>query len=246
MTIVDCTEAIRLNPIIGRTFIVRANAYRNIGQDEKAMADYTQAIKLLPNDSYAFISRGLAYHHKARFDLAIADYNEAIRFAPQWGRPYLEGVCKWLFWDLQQARTNCLVFPGFPRCRAAIDCSRSIYDEGPLGFAVKNGHPAREKRTPITNKTYGESWSQTSAHAKNPSVFCGGKAFANSLLDRGRAFLHKGELLKAISDFTECIRREPQNATAYEGRSCAYNALGDKTKAEKDKHNADELQVYQR
>ena len=105
-----------------------------------------------------------------------------IIYHGDWTAKTLEGVCKWLFWDLQQARTNCLVFPGFPRCRAAIDCSRSIYDEGPLGFAVKNGHPAREKRTPITNKTYGESWSQTSAHAKNPSVFCGGKAFANSLL----------------------------------------------------------------
>ena len=43
-----------------------------------------------------------------------------------------------------------------------------------------------------------------------------------------------GQYDRAIADYTEAIRINPNDATAYNNRGVAYEKKGDKTKAEKD------------
>ena len=56
-----------------------------------------------------------------------------------------------------------------------------------------------------------------------------------------RQYRAKGENDKAIADYTEAIRLEPENAQAYHGRGSAYEAKGDHKRAEADFAEAKKL-----
>jgi Flp pilus assembly protein TadD len=51
---------------------------------------------------------------------------------------------------------------------------------------------------------------------------------------RGTTYASKGNWDKAIADFTEAIRLDPQCARAYGGRGFAYEQKGETSKAEAD------------
>ena len=53
-------------------------------------------------------------------------------------------------------------------------------------------------------------------------------------LERGMAYARRGELDRAISDFTESIRLDPANAAAFYNRSLAYRAKGEHDRARAD------------
>ena len=51
---------------------------------------------------------------------------------------------------------------------------------------------------------------------------------------RGDTYCYMGEFDKAVAEYTEAIRLDPQNAGAYFGRGFAYEKEGDNAKAEED------------
>jgi tetratricopeptide (TPR) repeat protein len=58
---------------------------------------------------------------------------------------------------------------------------------------------------------------------------------------RGRAYASKGELDKAIADYTTVIRQNPRDFDAYSARATAYEKKGDKAKAEADRAKEEKL-----
>ena len=64
---------------LATAYRARAEAYRQKGQFERAIADYSEAIRLNPTYAVAFHERGSAYNAKGDSDKALADLNEAIR-----------------------------------------------------------------------------------------------------------------------------------------------------------------------
>ena len=60
---------------------------------------------------------------------------------------------------------------------------------------------------------------------------------------RGCAWVEKGELDKAITDFNEAIRLDPKDADAYHNRAIYYGQIiGNRAKAALDKQKAIELE----
>ena len=115
--IADFTEAIRLDPTVADAYSGRGCCYARTGEDDKAIADFTEAIRLDPNSAGAYYNRGLVlrsrranttrpsptsprpsgsirqmrsayygrgacYSEKGEHDKAIADFTEAIRLDP--------------------------------------------------------------------------------------------------------------------------------------------------------------------
>jgi Tfp pilus assembly protein PilF len=52
--------------------------------------------------------------------------------------------------------------------------------------------------------------------------------------NRGAMWFEKGEYAKAIQDFTEAIRLDPQNADTFDMRGQAWEKKGEANKADKD------------
>ena len=64
--------------------------------------------------------------------------------------------------------------------------------------------------------------------------------------NRGRAYYAKGDYGRAISDYSEAIRRKPDNAVAWRNRGIAYKELGDDAKSKADFLKAEELEAKAR
>jgi tetratricopeptide (TPR) repeat protein len=66
-------------------------------------------------------------------------------------------------------------------------------------------------------------------------------AYVDAFANRGNAHRRKGDLQKAIADYTEAIRLEPKLAPVYQERAEVYRALGETNKAARDERKAQEL-----
>ena len=75
-------------PTLAGAYCMRALAYAQKKDLDKAVADYSEAIRLDPNLANAFCGRGLTYAVKGDLDAARADYTEAIRIDPNCADAY--------------------------------------------------------------------------------------------------------------------------------------------------------------
>jgi tetratricopeptide (TPR) repeat protein len=70
--------------------------------------------------------------------------------------------------------------------------------------------------------------------AKSGITLSDDRAYADYFYGRGSAYQGKGDLERAIADFTEAIRLQPRHAIAYASRATAYEARGERDRAAAD------------
>ena len=63
-------------------YIVRAEVYVGLGENEKALADFTSAIKETPDDADVYEKRANLYYYIDKYDLADKDYQKIISIDP--------------------------------------------------------------------------------------------------------------------------------------------------------------------
>lgn len=63
-------------------YIVRAEVYAGLEENEKALADFTSAIKETPDDADIYEKRANLYYYMNRYDLADRDYQKIISIDP--------------------------------------------------------------------------------------------------------------------------------------------------------------------
>jgi tetratricopeptide (TPR) repeat protein len=66
----------------------RGRAWKERGENEKALADLSEAIRLDPDRSAYFSNRGIVYDRLEEYDRAISDYNEGLRRDPMDAQTY--------------------------------------------------------------------------------------------------------------------------------------------------------------
>jgi tetratricopeptide (TPR) repeat protein len=87
--VIDCTEAIRLNPQLIEAYNYRGLSYHYGREDyDKAIADFTEALHLNPEFAEAYNNRAASYNKKKEYSQAISDYTETIRLNPENGSAY--------------------------------------------------------------------------------------------------------------------------------------------------------------
>jgi tetratricopeptide (TPR) repeat protein len=80
--VLDCQDAIRLNPKTPAWHIARAIGLAAQKEWGKAVAGYDEAIRLDPKSARAFNFRGNAWLNQGDRDKAAADFTEAVRLEP--------------------------------------------------------------------------------------------------------------------------------------------------------------------
>jgi tetratricopeptide (TPR) repeat protein len=224
--IADCTEAIRLDPNYALAYWTRGEAFRLKGQYDNAIANCTETIRFDPNNALAYWTRGEAFRMTGQYDNAVSDCTEAIRLDPNY---------TWAYWTRGEAFN----------LKGQYDNAVSDYNE-----AIRldpNNALAYEKRGEVFNL----KGQYDNAIADCTEAIRLAPHFADAYTYRGIAYLEKRKIaiqnlngldaLKrenweydmAISDFTEAIRLNPNDAMAYFRRGFVYTKKDLETNEEK-------------
>jgi len=78
----DLNRAIKLDPKVVKTYILRGQAYLFLNEYQRAIKDFDRAIKLNPNYAKAYGLRGEAYHLLNDYQQAIKDFGSALKLDP--------------------------------------------------------------------------------------------------------------------------------------------------------------------
>ena len=86
--IVEATAALDRDPSLLQAWLVRATAFRNLGQLDAAIASYRRAIELRPGIASVSNNLGNALYDNGDLDSAIACYRRAIELRPAFAEAY--------------------------------------------------------------------------------------------------------------------------------------------------------------
>ena len=162
----------------------RGNAWYNKKEFDKAIADYTEAIRLDPEYAMAYNNRGRAWQQKGEFDKAIADYTEAIRLDPKDAAAYSNRGNAW--------------------------ATKKDFDQGHR--RLQRGDPARPRdaRAYITEAMPGTRRGSSTRPSPTTPRRSGSIPTTSRLNSRGYAWYAKHDYDKAIADYAEVIRLDPE------------------------------------
>jgi tetratricopeptide (TPR) repeat protein len=84
----DFTQSIRLDPAYVNAYMNRGVTYAELGRHGEALVDYGQAVRLDPSYPHAYLNRGNACAALGRHQEALAHYGQAIRLDPSLAKAY--------------------------------------------------------------------------------------------------------------------------------------------------------------
>ena len=170
---------------------------------EKAIADYDESIRLGPSKGLAYLNRGLAWFHKDECDKAIADYTEAIRLDPI---------------DVQRGslRTSAYNLRGRERQeKGETDAAIADFNEA-IRLDPERRHRLPQPRARVERQ--GRTTTRPSPTTPRPSGSTPSAAYVYSIAAMRGSMKQKYD--KAIADYTEAIRLDPEDPVAYYHRGC--------------------------
>jgi tetratricopeptide (TPR) repeat protein len=203
--IADYTQAIRLDPNLAVAYILRGNAYSEKGNIDQDIADCTQAIRIDPNLTVAYYSRGNGYLLKRDYNRAIADYTQAIHLDPNFANVYsTRGYAYYNKGDYD---------------RAIADFTQAIL-LNPNDAVVYNNHGHTYYGNVDYNRAFAAGWLNPN---NNIAYYYRGLAYFR----HGVVNDNKGDYDRAIADYTQALRLDPNDANAYYWRGYVYSNKGD-------------------
>lgn len=181
-------------------YFYRGNAYLPKGDYDRALVDLNQSIKLQPTLAEAYANRALVHMVKNDYTQALADANQAVKLKP----------------DLAIAHNN----------RGVIYATTSNYDRAIADFSQTLKlipETSNTARSDLTNSSQLRSFNLNDNREIPIAGF-----LATDLSDylvyvnRGFAYLSKGDYDRALADFNQAIQLQPDSATFYIMRGEIY------------------------
>jgi Tfp pilus assembly protein PilF len=198
------------------SLIIKVRELNEQKQFEEAIRLATDAIRLDPAWSRAYFERGYAYYFKRDIESAISDFTSAINFNQEFREAYnMRGSAGLLKKDYKNAKRDFTIVIRLDPNRPLAYCGVGLAEAGLGDFdsAISNF---------------------TEALRLNPNLEI-------ALFERGQVYAIKKEYRKAIADYTKFISIAPNQEKAYYARASAYESVGDKELAEKDRQTAKAL-----
>jgi tetratricopeptide (TPR) repeat protein len=254
----DFTAALRDDPQSANAYIGRGYALYRTNQIDKALADLNQAIRLDANSGFAYYYRGLIFYNRKEFERALRDVDEAVRCSPESADPLiLRGLCYLDQNDLDRALVS---FDGAistnPTRADAYQQRSDFYAR--KGDREKSKHDAEEAirlksasvssasiESPATsyrvvfdqqNQAYLAGHYDRAVDLSNQILRMNLTAAQASIavMRRGNSYFLKGDLNHAFQDYSEAIKLNPRNETAYCNRGGDLEAQGREKEALQD------------
>jgi tetratricopeptide (TPR) repeat protein len=219
------TAAVTLFPGYERLYINRADAYARSGDYGKALEDLDKALALRPDSREAYLNRGVYHSRRGDYRSSIESYTKAIELFPQEGQFYNNRAFAYLMMrDFQQGLQDVdraiALDPHFfaariNKCQALLSLKnyREAAEECSKAIDIK---PA-DDRTLMAKETYLSRLDADSATSLRYDI---------AYYTRGVAYLGEGEKQKAMGDFDQALRLNPQFQEAYVRRGVAFGEAG--------------------
>jgi tetratricopeptide (TPR) repeat protein/transglutaminase-like putative cysteine protease len=188
-------------PNLAKAYNARAQVYRNMGDQLKAVADFTQSLNLQPDMYGSLVDRGTAYTILRRWERADADFKQAIQLRANLVQAY-------------DARAYSYLIRGL-LWRAVEDCDTAIRlaPRTTLCYAYRG-----RIRYLIADFEHGIA-DGTEAIRIQP-------AESGPHVNRGLNYLALAQYGNAVADFDEAIKLSPRNTDALFARGVAKIRLG--------------------
>jgi tetratricopeptide (TPR) repeat protein len=193
-------------PVRARAYNNRANAYKDRGKADQAIADYGEALRLDPKLAIAYYNRGNTYQDKGDAARALADFTDAIRLDPKDASAF-------------SSRGNAYQERG-DFDRALADYNNAIRaNPGAFGAFVNRGI------------VYDHKGDLDRAIADYSKAIRLNLQATFAYYDRGNSYRRKGDTDRALADYSEAIKLDPKFQAAYNNRGVTYRGNGDFDKA---------------
>lgn len=204
------SKVIEINNKNKHAFYNRGLCYLYQFELEKAIFDFTEVINLDPKNPDAFNNRGLSFIYIGLPDSALKDLNQAISLDNNFIEAYIN------------------------RATALIELQN--YDQAikDLSFAIKN-----DPKNPSPFNEQGRIYYKKKEYKKAITSFS--KAIELGMkspvvyYNRGNAYFRNRQFKKAIDDYSIVLKSDTTNLEALNNRALAYDSLGMKDLADKDR-----------
>lgn len=225
--IADFNQAIILDPNDNLAFYNRGLYYEKKGDYTKAIADYTQAILLNPNDADSFFRRGNLHYNKGDLDRAIADCTQAILLNPNsanyyFGRGYVYIQQK----KYTQARSDInkalQLDPNNSDAKRYDAELRKIEQQQPQKATTS---AAQSQNLQTLRASAVAAYNERGDYNDAINLFTQViqlEPEAGNYFGRGMSYYVIQDSDRAIADFTQTIRLDPNFTDAYKYRGVVY------------------------
>ena len=191
LAVAVCSRAIESRQFTGRSLARmharRGGAYQALGDTKRALADYNASMRIDPTYPASYLNRGNAWFHGGDFDRAFADYDQAIKLDPKYQAAYGNRGSAW---------------------GSKGDFDRAIADfDQAIKLDPKDADAYYGRGRALGGK--GTSTGPWRTITKRSSSIRNMRA---PTYNRGSAWGNKGDLDRAIADYNQAIRLDPEES----------------------------------
>ncbi len=262
--IADFNRAVEIDPNYADGFNNRGFAWFQAAMDKNALADFNRTIELKPDFVNAYNNRGMLRMKLQQFQAAADDFSEAIRLDEANIKHYqnrrtayqqlgltnqADADAERIKWLVRLSQINTVVSQNPDRPDAYIERANHLADGGRHEIALTNFEQAinvaPERSTAWTSRAkywleQGEARKALEDATKAiEKAEASEQEFSHEAYSiRGDAWFQLGKFDKAIADYSQAKRIDPQVAQAYLKRANLRNQQGDTNGAQADYQQA--------
>jgi tetratricopeptide (TPR) repeat protein len=217
----DYSEVLRRDQNAGQVYFNRGLIYLQRKEWTKAVADFSESIRCEPEQSYAYFDRGSALAELGELDGALASLDAAISMNPTLAEAYqVRATVHRKRGELERARTDELM--------AAKLAPRTPSIVGPI---PSGADLLAEARLAETSGRYDEAIDlcDKALETKLTAPY-----MSNAYMTRGNCYADKGDWDRALRDYDEAVRIQPNNYDALVNRGNAYAHKKERDKSTRD------------